>query len=52
VLLIGALGSPHDTPAAPGETYLGCGDAVCALLVAPDEGDETVTLTVSYDFPL
>ena len=51
-LLITALGSPQDTPAGPGETYLGCGDAVCTLRVAPDEGADTVTLTVSYDFPL
>lgn len=51
-LLIRALDSPHDTPAAGGETYLECGDAVCSLLVKPDEADGTVTLTVSYDFPL
>ena len=51
-LLASALGSPQDTPAAPGETYLGCGDAVCRLLVEPDEQGKTVTLTVSYDFPL
>ena len=51
-LLIAALGSPHDTPAAPGETYLECGDAVCRLLVEPDEDGKTVTLTVAYDFPL
>jgi hypothetical protein len=37
-ILITALGSPHDTPAGPGETYLGCGDAVCTLRVTPDEG--------------
>lgn len=51
-LLLRALASPHDTPAGPGETYLGCGDAVCSLLVTPDEQSGTVTLTVSYDFPL
>jgi hypothetical protein len=51
-ILITALGSPYDTPAGPGETYLACGDAVCTLRVMPDEGRDTVTLTVSYDFPL
>ena len=51
-LLVAALAAPQDTPAAPGETYLDCGDAVCRLLVTPDEDGETVTLTVSYDFPL
>ena len=51
-LLIGALDSPHDTLGAVGETYLGCGDAICRLLVVPDGSDGSVRLTVSYDFPL
>jgi len=51
-LLLDALASPLATPAAAGETWLDCGDAVCRLLVVPDEKTDTVTLTVSYDFPL
>jgi hypothetical protein len=51
-VLIGALDSPHETPAGPGQTFLGCGDAVCSLTVTRDEKRTTVTLTVAYDFPL
>ena len=51
-LLIRALDAPHDTPGAEGETFLECGDAVCSLLVVPDQNDDTFTLTVAYDFPL